>query len=203
MVCKEPEENSGIMKGRNRILKRIWQNKPETKPLPEIFMPNITALESSQLLTQFTEALKKVGAEVANFASREEIQAYIQSNFQNPIDLLSQEVKKKYAGAISNLELEKTEFLFLEGQFGVVENGAIWVDETNFPSRLLPFVTPQLMIVLDKTKLVWNIHEAYQKINIHRTGFGVFISGPSKTADIEQSLVYGAHGAKELVVLIY
>nr|WP_306288151.1 LUD domain-containing protein [Pseudoalteromonas sp. WY3] len=30
----------------------------------------------------------------------------------------------------------------------------------------------------------------------------VFISGPSKTADIQQTLAYGAHGPKELIVLI-
>jgi len=45
--------------------------------------------------------------------------------------------------------------------------------------------------------------EVYKKLNLGKTGFGVFISGPSKTADIEQSMVYGAHGAKEMYVILY
>ncbi|MNW08326.1 Lactate utilization protein C [compost metagenome] len=46
------------------------------------------------------------------------------------------------------------------------------------------------------------MHEAYQKIADSVYGFGTFIAGPSKTADIEQSLVLGAHGPKNMTVFI-
>ena len=99
--------------------------------------------------------------------------------------------------------MEEIKVVILEGQFGVAENGAIWLDETNFPNRLVPFITEQLVIVLSKDNIVGRMHDAYLNLNMKETGFGVFISGPSKTADIEQSLVYGAHGAKRLIVITY
>jgi L-lactate dehydrogenase complex protein LldG len=45
------------------------------------------------------------------------------------------------------------------------------------------------------------MHDAYKKVHIDKEGFGLFVCGPSKTADIEQSLVIGAHGPRSLVVL--
>lgn len=99
-------------------------------------------------------------------------------------------------------ELSDLDLAVLQGQFGVAENGAIWLDEEDLEFRILPFITEHLVIVLDKTKLVGNMHQAYAKIDNTKSGFGLFTAGPSKTADIEQSLVIGAHGAKSLKVVL-
>ena len=60
-----------------------------------------------------------------------------------------------------------------------------------------------MVIILDRNALVDTMHEAYQKVPRELSNeFRGFISGPSKTADIEQALVKGAHGARETVVLL-
>ena len=60
----------------------------------------------------------------------------------------------------------------------------------------------ELVILLDKGRIVNNMHEAYKRIHTGEYGFGTYISGPSKTADIEQALVMGAHGARDVMVII-
>ena len=83
-----------------------------------------------------------------------------------------------------------------------VGDQVIDVEETAMGNRILPFITQELVLVLREEELVSTMHEAYQRIRINQEGFGVFIAGPSKTADIEQSLVIGAHGPVALTVLI-
>jgi L-lactate dehydrogenase complex protein LldG len=58
------------------------------------------------------------------------------------------------------------------------------------------------VICLNINKIVPNMHEAYQQVDVAKEGYGVFLAGPSKTADIEQSLVIGAHGARSLLVYL-
>ncbi|MGY6743982.1 MAG: LutC/YkgG family protein [Cecembia sp.] len=99
-------------------------------------------------------------------------------------------------------ELNELEVAIIQGQFGVAENGAIWLTDENLGLRALPFITEHLVIVLEEKSLVSNMHETYQRIGAQYSGFGLFIAGPSKTADIEQSLVIGAHGAKSLRVVL-
>ncbi len=66
----------------------------------------------------------------------------------------------------------------------------------------LPFICQHLILVIDDENFVANMHEAYQKIDTNKSGYGTFIAGPSKTADIEQALVIGAHGPRSLKVFI-
>jgi L-lactate dehydrogenase complex protein LldG len=105
-------------------------------------------------------------------------------------------------GAIhaSAQELERTEVFIVKGRVAVAENSAIWITEKDMGNRLLPFLCQQLVIVIEEKDLVAHMHEAYEKITIDDEGYGVFIAGPSKTADIEQSLVIGAHGPLALQV---
>jgi len=97
--------------------------------------------------------------------------------------------------------LETVDFAIVQGQFGVAENGAIWVTDQGVKHRVIFFICQHLAIVLPRDQIVDNMHQAYERLALAQPGFGVFISGPSKTADIEQSLVIGAHGPRSLTVL--
>jgi len=97
--------------------------------------------------------------------------------------------------------LRDIDLAVVKGNFAVAENGAIWMKNPENRHRSLYFIAQNIVIVIDEKEILNNMHEAYQKINFENTGYGVFISGPSKTADIEQSLVIGAHGPKSGYVI--
>ena len=97
--------------------------------------------------------------------------------------------------------LKDIDLAIVKGNFAVAENGAIWMKNEANRHRALYFIAQNIVIVIDENEIVNNMHEAYEKLNFEKAGFGVFISGPSKTADIEQSLVIGAHGPKSGYVI--
>ncbi len=99
-------------------------------------------------------------------------------------------------------ELEKLDACVAPGEWAVAENGAVWLTHEAIPHRAALFIAQHLVLVVPASNLVNNMHEAYSRIKFDAAEFGVFISGPSKTADIEQSLVVGAHGARSLSVVL-
>lgn len=194
------------MTGKEIILKRIKRNKPAYKHLPNNLLIQSETLSEQELVVLFIENLVQAGAIVKEFKSREKVNEYIWKKFPDAFNLLNFKIKEQRGEKIYRQKFvneEDTEIVMLDGEFGVAENGAIWIDDAYFPHRLLPFITQQLVLVLDRKQIVENMHEAYQKLHLQEKGFGVFISGPSKTADIEQSLVYGAHGAVNTIVILF
>jgi L-lactate dehydrogenase complex protein LldG len=99
-------------------------------------------------------------------------------------------------------QLENVDFAVLRGHLAVAENAAVWVTDETVRHRVLYFLPQHLALVVPARALVHNLHEAYHRLTIGDRPFGAFVSGPSKTADIEQSLVIGAHGARSLVVYL-
>ena len=97
--------------------------------------------------------------------------------------------------------LKDIDLAIVKGNFAVAENGAIWMKDESNRHRSLYFIAQNIVIVINENEIVNNMHEAYEKLSFEKAGFVVFISGPSKTADIEQSLVIGAHGPKSGYVI--
>lgn len=89
--------------------------------------------------------------------------------------------------------------------FGVAENGAVWIDESMVPLRAGLWLAQHLVVLLPMGEIVDNMHQAYERLGLaeRASGFGCFIAGPSKTADIEQLLVIGAHGPRSLTIVEY
>ncbi len=101
------------------------------------------------------------------------------------------------------VKYDELDICILNGKAGVAENGSVWIDDTQLIDRRLPFISHHLVILLNRKHIVYDLSELYESIKPENTNFGILISGPSKTADIEQSLVMGAQGAVKHTVLIF
>ena len=106
------------------------------------------------------------------------------------------------AGVRDPHDLEDVDFAILPGRLAVAENAAVWVTDDAVPYRVLYFLPQHVALVVQLSELVHNMHEALARVSPADRPFGCFLSGPSKTADIEQSLVIGAHGARSLTVYL-
>ena len=101
----------------------------------------------------------------------------------------------------SAAELDGTDVGIIRGIFGVAENGCVWIPQT-MREKAICFISENLVILLPKGEIVHNMHEAYKRIDLGEYGYGTFISGPSKTADIAQTLVMGAQAARSVTVIL-
>jgi L-lactate dehydrogenase complex protein LldG len=181
------------MSTRDEILRAIQENPLPVKSHPGDFQAFV---HSKDPMGDFQASLKTVGAQIFSCQNEHEAQIALDGQYPSMVRYTSQEV------VTSGLDLEDVEVLEIQGEFGVAENGAIWLRDDHLPHRVAPFICQHLVIYIRKSTLVGTMHEAYDRFEGSYADFGFFLSGPSKTADIEQSLVIGAHGARSLTVLV-
>ena len=188
---------------RDNILSAIKASQPSSSSLPDLH-----SFSGSQhpVEENFITVLKAIGSEVLKVKNKQEAVTELQKRtlpHQRAVTAIAAFPFGEYIPSTTDGHTLENVFLsIVEGEFGVAENGAIWITETSMSVRALPFICERLAIILPADKIVPTLHEAYEKIGLSDHAFGSFIAGPSKTADIEQSLVLGAHGAKGLLVLL-
>lgn len=192
------------MSARENILNTIAVNQPELVEFPVIDVASTICYEDSY--TQFKKVLESIGGKVELISDMTVLKEQLISDKTNGNFVVN--TIKELGDADENVvflsafELEKIEKAYVKGTIGVAENGAVWIYESQMINRLIPFICQHLILVIEKKNIVDNLHQAYQKIDVSKEGFGAFIAGPSKTADIEQSLVIGAHGARSATVYV-
>lgn len=192
------------MSSREDILNSIREHTQTRYEMPD--------LDSHELMTypdkseQFGIMLKQVGGEAVVLEEGADINKVIRDLYPDAQRIASDLPEIKIAtfnpdDVAAAADLNGTDVAVIRGCLGVAENGAVWIEQ-NVKYRSLYFISENLVILLDRNKLVNNMAEAYRIVNTGKYGFGTFISGPSKTADIEQALVFGAHGARGVTVIL-
>ena len=191
------------MSSKNDILAAIRRNTGTRYEMPEI---KLDAVTYDDKIGKFSEVLASAGGKAIVLKDGEDVNDVIRREFPKAERIASNLEEITCAtfnpdGLDNPKELNGTDVSIVRGEFGVVENAAVWLPK-QVRHKGLYFISNALVILLDKTQLVNNMHEAYARNEKGGYDYGVFMSGPSKTADIEQALVFGAHGPIQVTVIL-
>lgn len=191
------------MNSKEIILNNIKHNTTTQYDMPEFILNGIQYTDKT---AQFSAVLKSVGGSAYLLREGENVDEVIKTLYPK-VKVIASNCTDVSCATLNPDETDDAHKLVgidlavVNGELGVAENACVWIPQ-NVVHKALYFIAEEMVILLDKEKLVNNMHEAYEQIRFSDRGFGLFISGPSKTADIEQALVIGAQSVKGLTVIL-
>ena len=194
------------MSSKEDILKKYKANIREQYDMPDL--SDIKAITYPDPLLQFMNMTKSVGGNAIEVEQGRNINVLIRELYPDAKEIASNlpeiTIATRNPDNVGRArDLNGTDVGIIRGKFGVAENACIWIPQ-QMKEKAVCFISENLVILLPKSQIVNNMHEAYKRIEFDKTfdGYGTFISGPSKTADIAQVLVMGAQAARSVTVLL-
>lgn len=161
---------------------------PETLPLLDLFKQNVEAVDGHCIVVQNEEELTRI---LENFATRK-------------IAISDAPLLNRLGIAPSNSNIFEIDVGITTAQAAIAETGTLVLDSSRERNRLVSLVPPVHIAIVDAASIFQTLGEALAFI--HQDGnispAVTFITGPSRTADIELTLAIGVHGPQELYVIV-
>ena len=200
------------MSSRAAILTDLRRNLPPAVELPDLAAEEWVTYDDPW--EQFRAVLEAIGGVFVRCGSMDEADAEVRrlpgwEEGESRASLVPGvgETTFDYAAVEDPKDLRDVGFAVLPAEFAVAENGAVWTACEDAAERTLNFLSQHTAYVIDAAAapdggVVHTMHRAYELADPRASRFSLFVAGPSKTADIEQSLVIGAHGARSQAVVV-
>ena len=194
------------MSKKEDILSKYRANIKQRFDMPDL--TDIKGITYPDPLIQFISMTENVGGKVVEVEPGKDINDIIKELYPDAKEIASNlpeiTIATRNPDTIGSPQaLNGSDVGVIKGDFGVAENACVWVPQT-MVEKAVCFISENLVILLKKSEIVNNMHEAYKRIRFDEKfdGYGTFISGPSKTADIAQVLVMGAQAARSATILL-
>jgi L-lactate dehydrogenase complex protein LldG len=192
------------MSTKEEILSKYRKNIQQQFPMPDL--TDIDAIKYPDPLVQFISMTQNVGGKVVELEPGQDVNDLIRELYPDAQEIASNlpeiNIATRNPDTIGSPQaLNGTDVGVIRGSFGVAENACVWIPQ-QMEEKAVCFISENLVILLKKSEIVHNMHEAYKRIEFNDYGYGTFISGPSKTADIAQVLVMGAQAARSATVIL-
>lgn len=191
------------MSSRDEILARIRKNQPAPTALPDV--PTFDTA-GGPLLERFREGVARMGGRVVDAPAGDDVKALIEALFPSAQVICSatDEVpgNRPLDPRGPPAELADVDVGVVRAVYGVAETGSVWLTDAQFNVPALGFLSQHLVVLLDPSRILANMHSAYRERAQFDAPYGVFMTGPSATADIEGVLIHGAQGIRSLTVVL-
>jgi L-lactate dehydrogenase complex protein LldG len=191
------------MTTRDDILAKVRASEPPPLPLPEL--PSFVTRAGSRV-DEFRSALARMGGKVADAPADGDLDALVGKLFPDARVVCSATTEVAGNRALGDIaapaELADVDVGIVRAAFGVAETGSVWLTEDELGVNALAFLAQHLVVLLDADRIVGNMHDAYRERDRFEAGYGVFMTGPSATADIEGVLIHGAQGIRSLTAVL-
>jgi L-lactate dehydrogenase complex protein LldG len=192
------------MSKKEDVLSRYRANIKQQFDMPSL--DDIKGITYPDPLVQFISMTQNVGGKVVELEEGQDINELVRELYPDAKEIASNlpeiTIATRNPDTIGSPQaLNNTDVGVIRGVFGVAENACVWIPQ-QMVEKAVCFISENLVILLKKSEIVNNMHEAYKRIEFNDYGYGTFISGPSKTADIAQVLVMGAQAARSATVVL-
>lgn len=174
----------------------------ETTPMPAVRV----ATMDTPLREHFIEVLEKVGGSLGQGDQIDDLRRKAAELIGQDLQVLSLvdgvDGNRDPVNIRDPHDLSDIDYTIAPARLAVAENGAVWISGEDLVTRNAIVICEHLIAVVNEDCITGTMSEAMGRVGRLGGGWGAFVSGPSKTADIEQALVMGAHGARTMTVYI-